>query len=283
MRSNLAVDTDTLRQGAAQHRWQLCAARRLAAACRSLLRYASADNRSAHLAEPDAACGFGSRFVPQKIACRQANQAVNRIKFDPALSLPAVASAVLRVSRTAVGLRPLVAEGQAFIVGCPQAQSANAALRGNARGAHNKAVDADGLSARCRWPTVRRSPLRYTSADDRRVLLIASGRGSGSGVRFAPTWMTCLEANQALNRSRCERRVSLTAVARTASNASRTSVSLAPSGSVQRCRGHGRQTQSANAAPWAAANGAHNMAVDTDALRRPAAAQPPASRRSPLR
>jgi len=38
LRPNLAVDTDTLRQGAAQHLGKLCAARRLAAACRSLLR-----------------------------------------------------------------------------------------------------------------------------------------------------------------------------------------------------------------------------------------------------
>jgi hypothetical protein len=38
LRANLAVDTDTLRQGGAQRPWKLCAARPLAAACRSLLR-----------------------------------------------------------------------------------------------------------------------------------------------------------------------------------------------------------------------------------------------------
>jgi hypothetical protein len=41
LRSNWSVDSDTLRQGAAQCRWKSCTVRPLAATCRSPSRYIS--------------------------------------------------------------------------------------------------------------------------------------------------------------------------------------------------------------------------------------------------
>jgi hypothetical protein len=159
MPSNLAVDTDTLRQGAARRRGQFCTARRLAAACRSLLRYVAADQRHVLLLPLGHALGFDHRFMPRQNRRREVNQAVSRGCPNLRFALPAAAGAVDIASRAAVGSTSLGLAPRA-LDRRRQAQPVNAAPRSVAGGAHNMAVDTDALAARWCVPMVRRSPLR---------------------------------------------------------------------------------------------------------------------------
>ena len=88
MRSNRSVDSDTLRQGAAQCLWESCTVRPLAATCRSPLRYTTAGDRCGHRKSGKAslvALPFG------QVLRRVAVTATGKVESAP--SLGAVASA----------------------------------------------------------------------------------------------------------------------------------------------------------------------------------------------
>jgi hypothetical protein len=159
LRPNWSVDSDTLRQGAARRRWKSCTVRPLAATCRSPSRYVAADQRRALLLPPGHAAGSDHRFMPLQQERRETNEAVRRSWSDLGFSLSAAAGAADIANRTAAGSTSLGLAPH-FFRGRRRAQSMNASPRFVAGGAHNRAVDTDALSARFRWPTVRRSPLR---------------------------------------------------------------------------------------------------------------------------
>jgi hypothetical protein len=109
--------------------------------------------------QPDHAAGFDERFVPHVHRRCEANGAANRSWSSRSFASQAPAEAAAIPSRAAAGFAQ---RGSAVcsVRSRPRAQSANAAPRSVACGAHNRPVDTDALSARFRWPTVRRSPSR---------------------------------------------------------------------------------------------------------------------------
>ena len=167
---NWSVDSDTLRQGAAQCRWKSCTVRPLAATCRSPLRYAS---------RPGEIAGCFGKSVGSLVT--RALLRPFAVRAETPRALPAsrtradldsvFAQAPSRAGRPDLALRSAV-RYQACLFG-PRALPEHRTLRRSCASIksprpspahwHNKAVDTDVLAARCRVPMARRSLLRYAS------------------------------------------------------------------------------------------------------------------------
>jgi len=186
LQPNFSVDSDTLRQGAAQCRWKSCTARPLAATCRSPLRYSGGSGRLS----PHGVCGprtsRPSRAGRPALACRPrpvggprtaAAFLVARVhRHSPALR-PARAGALSSAVAGAAGFtpsaRPCESEGpgsrpsqaKSDAGRCGPLQSECRALGVRQEPRHNEPVDSDAQlrTLPAVAPVGRRSPLRYAS------------------------------------------------------------------------------------------------------------------------
>ena len=176
MRPNRSVDSDTLRQGAAQCRWESCTVRPLAATCRSPLRYIGAGSHVLRFGvfqvpapRPSrAAWALGSQVVHATPAPRTAAGFSSPLhQGQPRALRPEKRALVTALASAASSMQSESLHG---LQGCRfgrrrEQLSVSAAPRRTRKAPYNRSVDSDTLrqgAAQCYWKSCTVRPLTAT-------------------------------------------------------------------------------------------------------------------------